>query len=57
MEDGLSFVMRPVLAKLIKYESLIDGTLGLEDILILHEAMDVDNENRYRAEQAVKRGS
>lgn len=54
MQEGEDYVMRPVLRGLIKYESLIDGTLTLEDIALLHEAIDVDNENRRRAEKAMK---
>lgn len=43
-------MMRPVLEGLCKYESLLDGTLGLEDILVMNDALDVkyENEARYR---------
>ena len=56
MQGGEDYLLRPVLRGLIKYESLIDGTLGLEDIALLHEALDVDSENRYRAQKAVQSG-
>lgn len=56
MQGGEDYLLRPVLRGLIKYESLIDGTLGLEDIALLHEALDVDSENRYRAQKVVQSG-
>lgn len=42
--------MRPVLEGLCKYESLKDGTLDLEDIAKMNDALDVkaENEKRYR---------
>jgi len=40
--------MRPVLEGLCKYESLIDGTLCLEDLKMMHDALDVKNENEQR---------
>lgn len=48
--------MRPVLRGLCRYESLIDGTLGLEDVVLMNEALDVEAENRYRLEKATPRG-
>ena len=35
---------------LIKYESLLDSTLSIEDIALLNDALDVkfENEERYR---------
>lgn len=43
-------MLSPVLAGLCKYESLIDGTLTLADVALLHDAMAVkaDNEMMYR---------
>lgn len=40
--------MRPVLAGMCKYESLKDGTLDLEDVLLMNDALDVKNENERR---------
>lgn len=42
--------MRPVLEGMCKYESLKDGTVDLEDIARMNDALDVrqENENRYR---------
>ena len=50
MPDSEDWIMRPVLEGLCKYESLIDGTLDLEDIDRLNAALDVkyENEARYR---------
>lgn len=42
------WLLRPVLRGLCKYESLIDGTISLEDIDLLNEALDVEAENQYR---------
>lgn len=57
MADGEDWVIRPVLAGLCKYESLVDGTLGLFDLVRLNEALDVSEENTYRVQssQSTKR--
>lgn len=47
--------MRPVLAGLCRYESLKDGSLDLLDIAIMNDALDVDAENRDRAQAAMER--
>jgi hypothetical protein len=44
--------MRPVLRGLIKYESLIDCTLDLNDIALLNDALDVQDENERRYQEA-----
>lgn len=44
--------MKPVLAGLCRYESLKDGTLDLVDISIMNEALEVKEENEYRARKA-----
>ena len=51
MATGEDWLLRPVLRGLIQFESLIDGTLSLEDVADLNEALDVsdENERRYRA--------
>jgi hypothetical protein len=43
--------MRPVLAGLCRYESLVDGTVGLRDLSLMNEALDVQAENDYRWRQ------
>lgn len=55
MPDGTDFLMRPVLAGLIKYESLKDGTLDLVDIAALNDALDVRDDNEYLAAQEQQR--
>ncbi len=44
--------MRPVIEGLCKYESLLDGTLGLEDVSRMNEALDVREENELRYRKA-----
>ncbi len=45
MPDGLDFLFRPVLRGVIQYESLIDGTLSLEDVADLNDALDIRDHN------------
>lgn len=40
--------MRPVDRGYCLYESLIDGTLGLEDVARMNDAIDVKEENERR---------
>lgn len=47
--------MRPVLAGCLRYESLIDGTVGLVDVARLNDALDVQDENERRAAEATRR--
>ncbi len=44
--------MRPVLAGLCRGESLFDGTLDLEQVALLNEALDVQEENQQRLKEA-----
>lgn len=44
--------MRPVLRGACRYESLIDGTLGLEDLAAMNDALDVQDENERRYREA-----
>lgn len=50
MSDGEDWLLRPVIDGLCQYESLKDGTLNLEDIARMNDALDVraENEKRYR---------
>lgn len=52
MEGGEEFLLRPVFAHLCRYESLIDGTMSLEDVVLLNEALDVQAENEARLKAA-----
>jgi hypothetical protein len=55
MLKGEDWLMRPVLQGLCKYESLKDGTLSLEDIARMNEALDVREENVYRIQKAMEK--
>lgn len=56
MPDSDEFLLRPVMRGLIKYESLlVPGMLSLEDIALLNEAIAVEQENAYRAQEAASR--
>lgn len=50
-------MMRPVMEHLCKYESLVDGTLSMNDLARMHEAIDVREENTYRAQQQQAKGA
>lgn len=54
MGDKEDWLLRPVLNQLCRYESLKDGSLSLYDIALLNEALDVQAENMYRVELALK---
>ncbi len=53
MKSGEDWLMRPVAEGMCKYESLIDGTLDLEDVFRMNDFLDVraENERRYRKAQ------
>lgn len=42
------WALRPVLEGCVRYESLIDGTVSLEDLARLNDALDVRDENSRR---------
>lgn len=44
--------MRPVIRNLCKYESLKDGTIDLEDLALMNDALAVNDENERRMQQA-----
>ena len=50
MEGQEDWLLRPVLRGLCTYESLRNGVLGLEDIALMNEALEVEAENAYRLE-------
>lgn len=54
-EECMDWLMRPALAGVCKYESLIDGTLGLIDVARMNDALTVKAENERRAMDAAKR--
>ncbi len=55
LPDGEGWLIRPVIEGMCKYESLIDGTLGLEDIAFMNEALDAKFENQARLQEAAER--
>jgi hypothetical protein len=48
MASGEAWVMRPALAGVCLYESLVDGTLDLGDVARMNDALDVREENLRR---------
>jgi hypothetical protein len=53
MTEGEYWLMRPVLEGMCQYESLKNGALDLADVSRMNEAIDVRNENRARADDAM----
>lgn len=47
--------MRPVLAGMMKLESLIDGALDLEHVALANEALNVQRDNELRYQTAMER--
>lgn len=52
MVKSEDWLFRPVLAGLIKAESLLGTEIDLEFISLLNEALDVQQENQYRIRKA-----
>lgn len=52
MPDGLDWLYRPVSRGWCKAESLFDGTLDLAQIAEMNDAIDVYEENQFRAHEA-----
>jgi len=57
MADGEDWLMRPVLRGLVPYRTMIKPGLTLEDFARMIDAMEVEAENQYRIQQALKKGS
>lgn len=51
MVEEEDWLLRPVLRGMLKAESLLDGSVDLDFIAILNEALDVEAENSYRLQQ------
>lgn len=51
MDDGLDFIMRPVREGMCLYESLLNGTIGMEDLARMNDTLDVYAENEARLNQ------
>lgn len=52
LPGGEDWVLRPVLEGTCRYESLIDGTLSLEDVALLNDALDVRADNERKMAEA-----
>lgn len=46
--------MRPVIAGMCKFESLLDGTISIEHLALMNDALSVRNENERRMQEAFK---
>ena len=55
MADNEDWVFRPVFRGLLKAESLKDGTVDLEYVALLNEAIDVEIENNLRQHRALEK--
>lgn len=44
-----------MLKGLCRYESLKDGTLGLEDVALMNDALDVDSDNQQLARERAQK--
>lgn len=51
MPDGEDFLLRPVAAGMCRFESLVDGTIDLEHVLIMNVYLD----NRLHNEELLRR--
>lgn len=56
MDGKEDWLWRPVLAGILKAESLLDDNMSLEFIALCNEALDVKAENENRARKAVEDG-
>lgn len=54
MPAGEEWLLRPTLAGALRYESLLDGTVGLEDVALLNDALDMQAENEARVQEALR---
>jgi hypothetical protein len=56
LPGGEDYLLAPVLAGMCKYESLLDGTIGLEDIALMNDALTckADNEDLARSIKTAK---
>ncbi len=52
MPNDEDWLLRPVLRGMCKFESLIDGTLTLEHVALMNDALDVADENERRIQEA-----
>jgi len=53
MTTGEDWLLRPVLAGMCRFESLVDGTLSLENIACMNDALNVQQENQSRVNRTL----
>ena len=53
--DHENWVIRPVLAGMCSYESLINGSIHIEDIARMNDALDVKDENERLMHESINR--
>ena len=56
LPDGEDWLLRPVLAGMCRYESLLNGALGIADIALMNDALDVRADNEYLMRESMKDG-
>lgn len=57
MLDSDDWIFRPMLAGLCSYLDVAEGRVGILDIAVMNEALDVRAENEWRAMQAAEKES
>lgn len=55
LPGGEDWLLAPVIAGMCKYESLLDGTLGLHDVALMNDALAVRADNMARAEELARK--
>ncbi len=55
LEHGESWLLAPVIAGMCRYESLLDGSVGLFDIARMNDALAARAENEWRMREAARR--
>ena len=53
--DHENWVIRPVLAGMCSYESLINGKIHIEDIARMNDALDLKDENERLMHESINR--
>lgn len=54
LEGGEEWLWRPWIAGKCEYRHMVDGTLGLYDIAVMNDLLDVKDENDARAQAALR---
>ncbi len=55
MAEGIDWIFRPIDRGWCRFESYVDGTLHIEDVALICDALDVLEENQTRADDAAQR--